>query len=265
MILSGTAAAVAKKTLLRDRPVSRHIELSVCRDVRRAPHVNHGTRHDKSAAKLRERVIAQGRFGRRCWFCDFAFGNSELFELHHVDGDHSNEAIDNVVPSCEMCHAAFGLDLVSRKWKEDAGKIIFLPELSQAHLNNLLQAVFFAIGSQVVEGERSVALGSDGSTAPSLAPHTVLRRLQARAEQVEKSASGEVVRGRLSEPTVLARILQDMSDTEYSRRGELLVGLRYMPPADYFVSQAGAWTLNGAAFSRVDLSAWASVADAGNG
>lgn len=37
------------------------IELSVVRDIRKAPLIQHGSRLDKSAGELRKQVIAQGR------------------------------------------------------------------------------------------------------------------------------------------------------------------------------------------------------------
>jgi len=229
------------------------IILSVCRDVRRMPLIGHTSRKDKSAEALRKTVMAQGRFGRRCYYCDFSFGSSDDYELSHLDGDHTNTAVDNVVPSCELCHCALHLDLLSRKWPGALGKIIFLPELSQAELNNLLQAVFFAMAMQVADEKGSV--GSSG-----IHPHTIYIRLQDRARQLEQNDMGEDIRPNLSNPFVFGRVLIDMKDDEYEKRADLLAGCRYLPAAEYFIDRAKTWNANGAAFSALDFAAWKGIA-----
>ncbi|HFH4314350.1 HNH endonuclease signature motif containing protein [Pseudomonas aeruginosa] len=235
------------------------IELSVVRDIRKAPIIQHGSRLDKSAGELRKQVIEQGRFGRRCYFCDFAFGTTDSFDIHNLDGDHTNNDLENLVPVCELCHTPFHLDTVSKKWPSDPGKIVFLPELTQVQLNNLLQVIFYCMAMQsaaVVVGPEQVG----SSTGEAFNPHTVYRRITDRAHQVEMNPKGETVRKGLSDPLVCSRLLLDMSDEEYGQRGALLGGCRYVPGADYFIQQAGMWNGNGASFSRLDLAAWPGVA-----
>lgn len=230
------------------------ISLSVCRDVRRMPLINHTSNRDKGAERLREMVISQGRFGRRCYFCDFAFGMTDGYEIHNLDGDHTNNDPENLAPICELCHAPFHLDLVSRKWPSDPGKIIFLPEISQPELNNFLQAIFYSMGMQMASSN-----GSDANP-PIAHPHTVYQRLMNRAKLVEQNSLGEVVRPGLSNPFVLSRVLVEMGDDDYAQRDVLLAGCRYLPAADYFVDQVSKWNANGAAFSRLDIGAWPGVA-----
>ncbi len=230
------------------------ISLSVCRDVRRMPLLAHTSRGDEGAKRLREMVVGQGRFGRRCYFCDFAFGGSDLFEVHNLDHDHQNEDPGNLVPVCELCHAPFHIDLVSRKWPGDSGKIIFLPELTQPELNNLLQAVFYAMAVSAVGEE------NDSEGKPVFQPHTVYRVLAGRAALVERAPHGELVRPGLSEPFALGRVLANMDDATYQKRDSLLYGLRYLAPQTHFVNQAKAWSSNDCAFSKLDLAAWPGIA-----
>lgn len=233
------------------------LTLSVCRDVRRAPRSFHMSKTDESAEQLRVAVMQQGRFGRRCAHCDLAFGNSEEFELHNVDGDHANLALENLEPVCELCHAIYHVDLLSRKWPDDSGKIIFVPELTQAELNNLLQATFYAAAVQmrpVGEAEAS----RQSPLPPSIRPHLVYKALSDRALQLEGTRMSEPVS--LSDPFVLARVLAEMDDDAYARRDVLLAGARWLAPWDVFVSKAQAWDRDGAAFSRLDLSTWESIA-----
>ena len=235
------------------------ISLSVCRDIRRTPLVNHMSSRDKSAGRVREQVIGQARFGRRCYFCDFAFGTSDVFEVHHLDGDHTNDATENMVPVCEMCHAPFHLELIGNKWRNREGAIIFLPELSQPELNNLLQAIFYSMAVQVSGGQDAAA------QAPIAQPHTVYRRLLDRRAQVEQDQSGTVIRPGFSEPVNLGIVLlsRHLTDEQYAARDRWLAGCRYLPHPEYFVAKASQWNAHGAAFSRLDLAAWPGVAGAG--
>lgn len=230
------------------------ISLSVCRDVRRMPLLAHTSYKDESSKRLREMVIGQGRFGRRCYYCDFSFGSSPYFEVHNLDHDHQNVDPGNLVPICEMCHASFHVDLVNRKWPGDSGKIIFLPELTQPELNNLLQAVFYAMAVNDV-GEQN---NSDGK--PRIQPHTLYQRLANRAEAVERNSRGETVRAGLSEPFALGRVLTSMSDDDYNRRDAILSGLRFLAPQTHFTTQARNWNANDSAFSKLDLAAWPGIA-----
>lgn len=229
------------------------ISLSVCRDVRRMPLLAHTSRQDAAAERVREMVIAQGRFGRRCYFCDFSFGSSDLFEVHHLDHDHQNDDPGNLAPVCELCHAPFHIDLVSRKWPGDSGKIIFLPELTQPELNNLLQAVFYAMAVNAVGEENK------SDEKPVFQPHTVYRVLDDRAALVERNGQGDVVRAGLSEPFALGRVLAEMDDATYARRDVLLHGLRYLAPQTHFVNQAKTWGASDCAFSKLDLAAWPGI------
>lgn len=230
------------------------ISLSICRDVRRMPLLAHSSHKDESSRRMREMVIRQGRFGRRCYYCDFSFGASPYFEVHNLDHDHQNTDPSNQVPVCEMCHAVFHIDLVNRKWPGDSGKIIFLPELTQPELNNLLQAVFYAMAVNDV-GE---ANKSDGK--PAIQPHSLYQRLVKRADAVERNSRGELVRAGLSEPFGLGRVLATMSVAHYEQRDTIFSGLRFLAPQTHFVTQARGWNGNDCAFSKLDLAAWPGIA-----
>ncbi len=224
------------------------ISLSVCRDVRGMPSLTHTSRNDDAAKALREMVIGQGRFGRRCYYCDFSFGSSDLFEVHNTDHDHRNQSPENLVPICEMCHASFHIDLVGRKWAGDSGRIIFLPELTQPELNNLLQAVFYA------EAVHEAGEKNENEGKPIIRPEIIYNRLHMRRELTEQNRAG------LSEPYALSRVLADMDEATYANRDEILFGLRYLAPRQHFKERAKSWGGDDNAFSKLDMAAWAGIA-----
>lgn len=232
--------------------MDRHISLSVCRNVRRAPLPGHTSASDgaggSGARALRDHVIQQGRFNRRCHFCDFQFGNWDGFEVHHLDGDHSNDAIDNVVPICFLCHLPFHLDLVAKRWPgagSDPGRIIRCPELPQQELNLLVYALIY--------GAAQARTSDDGGTLQQA--WSVYNRLHARGDAAEQEGR-RTVRPGLSKVHVVVRLLQDANDARYQARDTWLAGLRYLPPFEPMMKMATQWAKDGAAFSKLPPASW---------
>lgn len=243
------------------------ISLSVCRDVRYLPVPGHTSLADREAARLRKSVITQPRFARRCHFCDFAFGSGEHFEVHHLDDDHSNAGADNVVPICTLCHAPFHLDLVNRRWRSNPGKIIYLPEIDQPKLNNLLQVIFFAKSEQKdVRNDEATSQttgfdpGTNAATSPLIHANSLYVAIERRARPVECLPDGTIGRPGLSAPSTLARVLTEMTDEDYANRDSLLHGLRYLPGEAHLVDEARHWKENGGAFAGLDVAAWSAIA-----
>lgn len=232
--------------------MAESISLSVCRDVRRAPLPGHTSASDGAggigARALRERVIGQGRFNRCCHYCSFKFGSWDGFEVHHLDGDHSNEATENLVPICFLCHLPFHIDLVASLWPgsgSEIGRIIRCPELEQPELNQLLYAVFFASAHARVSGDDAAAQQAWG----------VYRRLEARGDATEQEG-GRTVRSGLSKVHVVARLLQDANEGRYQQRDTWLAGLRYLPPYEPMVKLANHWAQEDAAFAKLPPATW---------
>ena len=66
--------------------------------------------HDRNEAdavfqEVRKKVL--DRDGRRCWFCGFT--STAHQEVHHLDDDHTNNRLDNLVTICNIDHLCFHL------------------------------------------------------------------------------------------------------------------------------------------------------------
>lgn len=62
----------------------------------------------------RERALDE--YGRECMAC----GGGDGIEVHHRDGDRTNNELDNLIPLCRSCHAqvhGFGLDGLENELK----------------------------------------------------------------------------------------------------------------------------------------------------
>lgn len=172
--------------------------------------------------------------------------------MDHLDGDHSNDATENLAPICFLCHLPLHLDLIAKRWPgngEDVGRIIRCPELPQQDINLLLYALFFA----------AAEARSSSDEAVSRQAWSVYNRLNARGEAVEQEGT-RTVRAGLSKVHVVARLLQDASDARYRMRDTWLSGLRYLPPFEPMVKMAGQWAKEGAAFSKLPVASWAQLA-----
>lgn len=239
------------------------IVLSVTRSSMRViPPAAHGSRSDNGLAALRETVLSQARFARRCHFCDLTFGGvADECEVHHLDGDHGNLSSGNLVPACVFCHMPHHLDLVTKRWPDSPGQMIYLPEMTQADLSSLLQAIAFACATHLSQtaapgGVRTI----EDTNGQPIYPHAVYGRLAARSVQVEAIAPGTPkVREGASTPSVFARMLQDMTPEQYAQRERLLVGVRYLLPLEPMIDIAKQWAVDGGAYSNLDLGSWSRI------
>lgn len=238
------------------------IVLSVTRSSMRViPSAGHGSRTDKALAAARETVLGQARFARRCHFCDLKFGNvADECEVHHLDGDHGNFAAENVLPACVYCHMPHHLDLVTKRWPDNPGQMIYLPEMTQTDLSSFMQAIVFACAIQSTAMQPGgVATVQETSGLP-IYPYVAYSRLAARSVQIESmTPGGPKVREGASTPMVFARMLQDMTPDQYEQRDRLLAGVRYLLPLEPLIEIARQWPVDGGAYSSLDLASWSTI------
>lgn len=81
-----------------------------------------------------------------CRFCGFRSPKGGYYmQVHHRNDDHSDNRPDNLVTTCMHCHAVHHIGF----WGQDRGagreaSIIYLPEISQAHLSHLCRTILVA-------------------------------------------------------------------------------------------------------------------------
>ena len=118
---------------------------------------------DKEFAGRRKRAIA--RDGWRCRACGCpsrpAPGHpSGGLEVHHLDDDHHNNALANLVTLCPLCHGILHIGWTAR---HRPGRFIWLPEMGQERLNMLVHMAAIArhrAGEETNPGERPRAAGT---------------------------------------------------------------------------------------------------------
>lgn len=67
-----------------------------------------GTRHSEYNRVLKRRLALRaaqlGNPTDRCWACGFVAEDKEQLDVHHLDEDHGNNALDNLWLLCANCH-----------------------------------------------------------------------------------------------------------------------------------------------------------------
>lgn len=144
-----------------------------------------------------------------CRFCGF---KDKKNETHHVNDDHNDQRLENLVTSCVLCHMCHHIAFAGIQGR---ASLIYLapnadgsPVISQAGLNNLVRNLWIA---------EETATGDIRNTAGQL-----LARL-------EKCDTPAVHILGTSFPEVIGDVMTSLSDAAYSKRGDALNGVFLLP------------------------------------
>lgn len=188
-----------------------------------------------------EGEAAAGVFARdrhTCRFCGLcAVGRQEVF---HLDGDHDDEAADNLATACPLCHDCQHL---GREGIEQDHALAWLPEVSQAALNHLVRAVHVALhahGEPAHMAERPVR-----DNAVLRAAYATYRALAGRIDTARRRIG-------TASPREFGAALLGLPPAAAARRAELVGGLRLLSRgrlhrdgADVYPDLLDAWTAEG--------------------
>ncbi len=119
-----------------------------------------------------------------CVYCGFRCATQESvklngIEIHSLDGYDDHLDVDNFVTSCNFCRMDFNLEYAG---SEQKAILAYIPELSQALVNNIVRAIMFvryevecekqAIADAAAKAQAEMAqaqsLGGGGAAAASL-------------------------------------------------------------------------------------------------
>lgn len=152
-------------------------------------------------AESKKAVFDRDNYVCRC--CGFRAEKYQ--EIHFLDHDKTNVAVDNMATLCIFCHQCFNLDLTCSM---RSGVLIWLPEISQTDLHHIMRAVYVARISQGPMAE---------------AARVVLDTIMARRDESRHRIGTD-------DPFVLTSVMRDfLTSRYYSERAEKLEGIRLMP------------------------------------
>src|SRR5262249_1331448 len=139
----------------------------------------------------------------------------------NLDGNFYNNKISNMITSCCFCAQCFFLEAVGRS-EYGGGRLIYLPEISQADLNGLCHVLFCAIAN--ASSYRTDA-------------QNIYRNLKFRCQIVD-SELGEG----MSNPRLLGQILIETSSRAIDRVDQqIFTHLRLLPSRTKFSLQIQTW------------------------
>lgn len=187
---------------------------------------SHADESDRRYHEVRPQVLE--RDDKTCGYCGFRAEKYQ--EVHHLDDNHGNNKLSNLVTACCLCHQCFHLGLAGVR---RSGIIIWAPELEQVEINNIVRAIFVAVtnGGEHVESARNL-----------------YDSLESRYAIVEKELGTGA-----SNPSSVGQAFLEMTPEQYETRGDRLGGLRLLAKLQCFGTQVAFW--------KGDTSAYGSLAD----
>ena len=204
----------------------------------------HGTEFDRSYKdskgnpgknkQIWDKVWERDKY--KCYFCGFESRRHQ--EIHHLNDDHLDNSLDNLVTICPLCHQTFHLDVASIT---NSGKIIWLPEFSQQELNYLSRAIFMAM--EEAESKKDEAKGFI-KVVKNL-EDSLLERSLTVEQQIQNGAS---------DPAVFANALINMSENQYEKRHSFLRPFKLLNFRSRFPIQIKYW--KNTVFKDIPIETW---------
>lgn len=195
----------------------------------------HADEHDKRYSAVREQILQRDDY--TCVFC--LFRSVKYQHVHHLDDDHGNNKLPNLVTSCPLCHGCFHLGMTGIR---KSGMMIWLPEIAQDELNNLCRAIFIAIQNA----------GAQEQTARS-----IYVSLESRATVLEQEFGAGS-----SNPGAFGQAFLHMKEDQYAQRAKLMSSIRLLPRMQAFGAECAFWQSDASAFGAISDADWSKVAPA---
>ncbi len=165
---------------------------------------------------MRDRIFRRDQY--TCQFCGFQA--HEYQEILNVDHDYRHNKTSNMVTACCLCVQTQFFEMVGQAGF-GGGKLIYLPEISQAELNGFCHVIFCAMTN---------ANYRDSAQA-------VYRNLKFRAQPVEERCGLGT-----SDPAVLGRMLVEYQGADIEKvANDVLSDLRLLASYPKFKRQLLAW------------------------
>lgn len=187
----------------------------------------HGTEYDRSYKrnkKIWDKVWERDSY--KCYYCKFT--SKKFQEIHHLNDDHEDNTMDNLVTVCPLCHQCFHLDTASAT---NGGKIIWLPEMSQQELNYLSRAIFIAAETARVAEEMGEKV-SDFTKMASMLESSLSERSLVVEQYIQQGAS---------DPATFANALLNMKEDKYETREEFIQPFKLLNLRTRFPVQTKYW------------------------
>lgn len=179
-----------------------------------------------------------------CYFCKFQ--SSKYQEIHHLNDDHDDDSIDNLVTICPLCHQSFHLNVA---YMTNGGTIIWLPEFTQQELNHLLRAIFVAMDTPVEEAKdvkfHKMAL-------------SIYQSLETRQQYIDQYFyTGTNVESNERNVGAFGQMLLNLSQEEYLNRESFIEPFKILATPNRFPIQTKYWRKS--TFQDIPITTWSKL------
>ncbi len=165
------------------------------------------------------------RDNNSCKHCGFRLPKGGYYmQVHHLNDDHGDQSLQNLVTTCMHCHAPHHIGL----WGMDRGKgkeasIIYLPEISQADLSHMCRTILVArrYAEKIEADPKELDDKKRSARQMKEAADALFDRYRAREAEAESRLGS-------SDPLDLANALLQLNDSDYERRKEALAPYRLL-------------------------------------
>ncbi len=201
----------------------------------------HGTQQDpdKKSAKIFERILDRDK--NTCYYCGFQAAKWQ--EVHHLNDDHEDLSLDNLVTICPLCHQSFHLNLVHTT---NGGTIIWLPEFTQQELNYLCRSIFICLDASDEELE--------GVKFQKMAM-SIYQALDAREQVVSQHFySGTATQTNEKNVGAFGQMLLNLNEEEYNNRENIISNFKLLPSPNRFPVQIKYW--KNTTFHDLPIKSW---------
>lgn len=192
----------------------------------------HANEMDTRYASIRQQILERDDF--TCAYCDFR--SPKYQHVHHLNDDHAINKPENLATACPLCHQCFHLGLAG---VHNSGVMIYLPELTQAQLNNLVRTCFVAIANK---GENEEAA------------RAIYASLENRSFIIEETFGPGT-----SNPSAFGQAFVEMPQERYESREKRLPGLRLLPKQQAFAAEIAYWQSEPTIFGKFKDADWKSL------
>lgn len=175
---------------------------------------------------VKKRILQRDHY--TCRYCGFF--SKEYQEVVNIDHNYKHNHIDNLATACSFCAQCFFIDAVGVDGNS-GGRIIYLPEISQADLNNFCRVLYCSL---------------DKESAYKGKLQAVHMSLKDRGKDVVNCFGPDA-----SDPRVFGQGLLDAGLTKEQIKHEVMRHLRLLPSRKAFGPQIDYWKKT--VFAKVPL------------
>jgi len=215
---------------------------------------------DREFEHARRRALE--RDDHACRFCGFRAAKWQ--EVHHLNDDHADNRLENLATTCLHCHMC---QHIGRAGAVGEATLVWLPEIPQDRLNNLVKACLVAQRQteMMLQGQNKVGLHQQQAAKYAAeAAKAFFARVQAREAEAERRIG-------TSSAALLGEVLADIarqSSEAYGHRDRMLQGIRLLPTGrrisngvDIMPTILDAWSAPGSGpYGNIPVTTWAQLA-----